>query len=73
MPYEPYVTVTLRRDIVGQLSKVDPGGDKSTSAKVTDAILEYVNSKTGKPTRGTKGTKYVGVSGTWNPPLLPSP
>jgi hypothetical protein len=44
MPSEPYVTVTLRKDIVKKLIKTNPS--KPTSALVTEAIQEYVQSKT---------------------------
>jgi hypothetical protein len=46
VPAEPYITVTLKRDIVNKLSKVNP--KKPTSALVAEAILEYISNKTYK-------------------------
>jgi hypothetical protein len=44
MPAEPYITVTLKKDMVNRLSELNP--KKPTSALVADAILEYINNKT---------------------------
>lgn len=64
MPYEPYVSVTLRKDVVEQLNQLDSAAEKSTSAKVTDAIKEYVVTRTTKPTKVTKVVRYANISGT---------
>jgi hypothetical protein len=49
MPSEPYVTVTLRKDIVKKLGKTNPS--KATSALVTEAIQEYIQNKTTSPVK----------------------
>jgi hypothetical protein len=49
MPSEPYVTVTLRKDVVKKLTTLNPR--KATSALVTDAIEEYVSLKSPKRLR----------------------
>jgi metal-responsive CopG/Arc/MetJ family transcriptional regulator len=69
MPYEPYITVTLKKTVVKELEKVDPTGEKSVSAKVSDAIREYVDTKTRKPARGHASSPILRLSGTKSPPL----
>ena len=62
MPVEPYVTVTLRKDMVKKLSKLNP--KKSTSALVAEAILEYINNKSYKLKNKTADTYFFKIDGT---------
>ena len=61
MPYGQYISVTLKRDVIRELNAADPDDEKSVSAKVTEAILEYIQVKTAKP-----------ISQTFTPGLLSS-
>jgi metal-responsive CopG/Arc/MetJ family transcriptional regulator len=71
MPYDPYVTVTLRKDVVKQLDKIESDTKKSTSSKVSDAIKEYVETKTAKPQRKTRTIGYQSLSGTKSSMVIP--
>jgi hypothetical protein len=61
---EPYVTVTLRKDMVKRLSKLNP--KRPTSALVAEAILEYINNKTYELKNKTSDMHFFKFSGTYS-------
>lgn len=69
MPAEPYVTVTLKKDMVKRLSKLNP--KRPTSALVADAILEYINNKTYKLKEKTSSNiPFFKLNGTYTDTIL---
>jgi hypothetical protein len=62
MPTDPYVTVTLKKDIVKKLTTVRP--DQSTSSLVTEAIHDYIQNKSVKADKKTETITYFYVDGT---------
>jgi hypothetical protein len=64
MPAEPYVTVTLRKDMVKRLSKLNP--NRPTSTLVAEAILEYINNKTYKLKNKTSDMHFFKLNGTYS-------
>lgn len=68
MPAEPYVTVTLKRDVVNRLSKLNP--KKPTSALVSEAILEYINNKTYELRDKTSDMHFFKLNGTFTSTIL---
>jgi hypothetical protein len=72
MPAEPYITVTLKKDMVKRLSKLNP--KKPTSALVADAILEYINNKTYKlkdRTASSNTLPFFNLNGTYTTTIIP--
>lgn len=64
MPAEPYITVTLKKNIVKKLEDVNP--DMPTSTIVTEAIQDYINKKSVKTVSKTSENKSAiyGDTGT---------
>jgi hypothetical protein len=63
MPPEPYVTLTLRKDMVKRLSKFNPS--RPTSA-LAEAILEHINNKTHKLKNQTSNMHFFRLNGTYS-------
>jgi hypothetical protein len=67
MPVEPYVSVTLKRDVVNTLAGVGDS-DASVSAKVTEAIQEYVRTRGASVSNQTPEVSFMRLDGTSTPP-----
>lgn len=62
MPTDPYVTVTLKKEIVKKLANFKP--EQSTSSLVTEAIQDYLHNKSVKAEKKTKSVIHFRIDGT---------